>query len=75
MWPESMPYLTGEVRSPGRRAQGSYYVREGVPDYNETWGLLTSDWTGLRSPALVAELRALQPRTLGRWDGLSRALE
>ena len=70
-----MLYQTLRRAPPGCRAQGSYYVREGVPDYNETWGLLTSDWTGLRSPALVAELRALQPRTLGRWDGRSRALE
>ena len=47
-------------------AQGSYYVREGVKDYNETWGLLTDDWGAVRSPALVSELRQLQPRALGR---------
>jgi endoglucanase len=28
---------------------GSYYVREGVADYDETWGLLNHDWTGLRN--------------------------
>lgn len=49
-------------------AQGSYYVRQGVQDYNETWGLLTDDWGAVRSPALVAELRQLQPRALGRGD-------
>lgn len=49
-------------------AQGSYYVRQGVKDYNETWGLLSDDWGALRSPALVSELRQLQPRALGRGD-------
>ena len=49
-------------------AQGSYYVRQGVHDYNETWGLLTDDWAAVRSASLVSELRALQPKTLGRWD-------
>ena len=49
-------------------AQGSYYVRQGVRDYNETWGLLTDDWAAVRSAPLVSELRALQPKTLGRWD-------
>ncbi|KAK9839871.1 hypothetical protein WJX81_007625 [Elliptochloris bilobata] len=48
--------------------QGSYYVRQGMRDYNETWGLLTNDWAGVRSAPLVSELRALQPKTLGRWD-------
>lgn len=49
-------------------AQGSYYVRQGVRDYNETWGLLTDDWAAVRSASLVSELRALQTKTLGHWD-------
>ncbi|ORY54952.1 glycoside hydrolase superfamily [Pseudomassariella vexata] len=29
---------------------GSYYVREGKQDYDESWGLLTHDWSDWRSP-------------------------
>lgn len=29
---------------------GSYYIREGTPDGDEPWGLLTHDWSEWRSP-------------------------
>lgn len=29
---------------------GSYYIREGAQDSDETWGLLTHDWSAWRSP-------------------------
>ncbi|EMF10750.1 glycoside hydrolase family 5 protein [Sphaerulina musiva SO2202] len=32
---------------------GSYYIREGVQDNDETWGLLNHDWSAWRSPAAV----------------------
>lgn len=32
---------------------GSYYVRDGTQDYEETWGLLNHDWSDWRSPDYV----------------------
>ncbi|KAK8066258.1 beta-1-6-galactanase [Apiospora hydei] len=32
---------------------GSYYVRDGTQDYEETWGLLNHDWSDWRSPEYV----------------------
>lgn len=32
---------------------GSYYVREGVQDYDESWGLLDHDWSDWRSPEYI----------------------
>ena len=32
---------------------GSYYIRSGTQDYDETWGLLTHDWSDWRSPDFV----------------------
>lgn len=32
---------------------GSYYVRQGKQDYDETWGLLNHDWSDWRSPAYI----------------------
>lgn len=32
---------------------GSYYVRQGTQDYNETWGLLNHDWSDWRSPGFI----------------------
>ncbi|KAH8900425.1 glycoside hydrolase [Thozetella sp. PMI_491] len=29
---------------------GSYYIREGFQNYNDTWGLLEDDWSDWRSP-------------------------
>ncbi len=36
--------------------QGSYYVREGTLDYDEGWGLLTKDWSGVRNPKFPSML-------------------
>ncbi|OTA55855.1 glycoside hydrolase [Hypoxylon sp. EC38] len=30
--------------------QGSYYIREGIQDHDESWGLLVHDWSDWRSP-------------------------
>jgi hypothetical protein len=32
---------------------GSYYIRSGTQDYDETWGLLTHDWSTWRSTSYV----------------------
>jgi hypothetical protein len=32
---------------------GSYYIREGVQDYDESWGLLSHDWSSWRSPGYI----------------------
>ncbi|KAI0141888.1 glycoside hydrolase family 5 protein [Xylariaceae sp. FL1272] len=32
---------------------GSYYIRSGTQDYDETWGLLTHDWSNWRAPNYV----------------------
>ncbi|KAJ9136688.1 Glycoside hydrolase [Pleurostoma richardsiae] len=32
---------------------GSYYIRHGVQDSDETWGLLTHDWSTWRSPSYI----------------------
>lgn len=39
--------------------QGSYYVRNGVVDYNETWGVLDYNWTTWRNPQFPALLGAM----------------
>ncbi|CAK7227877.1 hypothetical protein SCUCBS95973_006690 [Sporothrix curviconia] len=38
---------------------GSYYIRSGKQDFDETWGLLNHDWSAWRSPAYVTN--QLQP--------------
>jgi len=32
---------------------GSYYIRSGTQDYDETWGLLNHDWSAWRSPDAI----------------------
>lgn len=32
---------------------GSYYIREGIQNYDEAWGLLTRDWSAWRNGAYV----------------------
>ncbi|KAK4498671.1 hypothetical protein PRZ48_009181 [Zasmidium cellare] len=32
---------------------GSYYIRQGIQDYEETWGMLNHDWSDWRSPAAI----------------------
>ncbi|KAH6624460.1 glycoside hydrolase family 5 protein [Chaetomium sp. MPI-SDFR-AT-0129] len=39
--------------------QGSYYVRDGKTDYDESWGLLKSDWSDWRNPAFAGRLGAM----------------
>lgn len=34
---------------------GSYYIRSGTQDYDETWGLLSHDWTSWRDERAVRE--------------------
>lgn len=45
--------------------QGSYYVRSSTVDYNETWGLLTHDWSELRNPAFPGMLGKMWQMTQG----------
>lgn len=45
--------------------QGSYYIRNGVVDYNETWGVLDYSWTGWRNPEFPALLGAMWNVTQG----------
>ncbi|ERS98824.1 hypothetical protein HMPREF1624_04014 [Sporothrix schenckii ATCC 58251] len=34
---------------------GSYYIRSGKQDFDETWGLLNHDWSAWRNPTYVKE--------------------
>jgi hypothetical protein len=34
---------------------GSYYLRQGKADFDETWGLFNHDWTDWRNPAAVRD--------------------
>ncbi|KAK4034256.1 glycoside hydrolase superfamily [Parachaetomium inaequale] len=44
---------------------GSYYVRSGIQDYDEDWGLLNHDWSAWRSQGYVdGALRGLVRETL-----------
>ncbi|KAH9906193.1 glycoside hydrolase family 5 protein [Xylariomycetidae sp. FL2044] len=44
---------------------GSYYVREGVVDYDEGFGLLDHDWVGLRNPNVTELLAPMLAVTQG----------
>ncbi|PIA93602.1 hypothetical protein CB0940_04214 [Cercospora beticola] len=50
-------YLTGLPGGPGGWIQwavgGSYYIRTGTQDFEETWGLLSHDWSDWRSQVTV----------------------
>jgi hypothetical protein len=44
---------------------GSYYVRSGIQDYDEDWGLLNHDWSAWRSQGYVdGALRGMVRETL-----------
>jgi len=43
---------------------GSYYIRSGIQDYEETWGLLNHDWTAWRNENAIAALKGLVDATL-----------
>ncbi|KAF2274256.1 cellulase family protein [Westerdykella ornata] len=45
--------------------QGSYYVRDGVVDAEESWGLLDREWKGWRNEALREVLKPLFQTTQG----------
>ncbi|KAJ6444648.1 cellulase family protein [Purpureocillium lavendulum] len=45
--------------------QGSYYVRGGSVDYNETWGALDYDWQDWRNPKFKAMLGKMPDVTQG----------
>ncbi|CAK7265597.1 hypothetical protein SEPCBS57363_001664 [Sporothrix epigloea] len=45
--------------------QGSYYVRDGQTDRDETWGLLNHDWTALRNPKFSGLLGGMWNMTQG----------
>ncbi|KAF2259883.1 glycosyl hydrolase family 5 protein-like protein/cellulase [Lojkania enalia] len=38
---------------------GSYYIRSGRQDYEETWGLLNHNWTGWRNTNAIAALQQM----------------
>ncbi|RDW80897.1 hypothetical protein BP5796_05595 [Coleophoma crateriformis] len=42
---------------------GGYYIREGVQDYDETWGLLNHNWTAFRDEADVVSV--IEPMVAG----------
>lgn len=43
---------------------GSYYIRSGTQDYEETWGLYNHDWSGWRSAANIVEMKKAVQATL-----------
>jgi hypothetical protein len=43
---------------------GSYYIRSGTQDYEETWGLLNHDWSAWRNEAAISALRGMVDATL-----------
>jgi hypothetical protein len=49
---------------------GSYYVREGIQEYDETWGLLDVKWENWRSPDFVENgLKKMVTETLEAMKG------
>ncbi|XP_042437144.1 glycosyl hydrolase 5 family protein-like [Zingiber officinale] len=40
--------------------QGSYYLRQGVADSPEAYGMLTSDWWSVRNRTLLGRIRSIQ---------------
>lgn len=43
---------------------GSYYIRSGTQDYEETWGLLSHDWSTWRNSAAITALKSMIDATL-----------
>lgn len=43
---------------------GSYYIRSGIQDYEETWGLFNHDWTAWRNADAIAALKGMVTSTL-----------
>lgn len=40
--------------------QGSYYLRQGVADMEESYGMLSSDWRSVRNRTLLGRIRSIQ---------------
>uniref|UniRef100_J3LYY1 Uncharacterized protein n=2 Tax=Oryza brachyantha TaxID=4533 RepID=J3LYY1_ORYBR len=40
--------------------QGSYYIREGTLAYDESYGLLSWDWSATRNPSFIKRINSLQ---------------
>jgi hypothetical protein len=40
--------------------QGSYYIREGILAYDESYGLLCWDWCTARNPSFIKRINSLQ---------------
>ncbi|KAM0000730.1 putative cellulase [Helianthus debilis subsp. tardiflorus] len=47
--------------------QGSYYLRQGAQNTDEQYGLLDTDWTGLRNPGFNAKLLLLHQTLQGEF--------
>ncbi|KAI5359410.1 putative glycoside hydrolase superfamily [Septoria linicola] len=49
--------VTGQPGGPGRWMQwtisGSYYIKEGTQDSEDTWGLLNKNWSGFRNTTVI----------------------
>ncbi|KIY63779.1 glycoside hydrolase family 5 protein [Cylindrobasidium torrendii FP15055 ss-10] len=45
--------------------QGTYYIREGVAEKEETWGLIDSEWEGLRNDKFLPKMAELFKVTQG----------
>jgi hypothetical protein len=43
---------------------GSYYIRSGTQDYEETWGLLNHDWSAWRNGDAITALKSMVTATL-----------
>lgn len=43
---------------------GSYYIRSGTQDYEETWGLLNHDWSAWRRSEAIEALKGMVRETL-----------
>jgi hypothetical protein len=61
-------YLTTLPGGPGGWMQwvvsGSYYIREGGQDKDESWGLLNHDWSGWRNETAVEYTKGFVEKTL-----------
>jgi hypothetical protein len=61
-------YLTSLPGGPGGWMQwvvsGSYYIREGGQDRDESWGLLNHDWSGWRNKTAVEYTKSFVKETL-----------
>ncbi|SMR52086.1 unnamed protein product [Zymoseptoria tritici ST99CH_1E4] len=55
-------FMTGQPGGPGGWMQwalgGSYYIREGTQDFDETWGLYNHDWSAWRDANAIAYTKA-----------------